>query len=426
MNTDVLLPQKFGYSTDRADLESEVRTYSRSWPTVFTQAAGSRLRDLDGRSYLDFFAGAGALNYGHNNPVLKARLLEYLAGDGVVHSLDTMTEAKQGFLDSLHDRVLRPRDLDYKVQFTGPTGTNAVEAALKLARKVTGRQSVVAFTRGFHGMSLGALALTGNASKRAAAGVPLGHVLRIPYEGQRVPGLDLLADLLRDAGSGVELPAAVVVETVQGEGGVNVASSAWLRTLATLCEAWGMLLIVDDIQAGCGRTGEFFSFEAAGLHPDIVCLSKSISGYGLPMAITLFKRELDLWQPGEHNGTFRGNNLAFVTATAALDLYWQDSGLQESTRRKADVVAGALGEMADRHAGLGARHRGRGLFWGIEFDDPGLAVRIARSAFRRGLLVETAGPRDEVVKLLPPLTVSDEDLREGLDVLAEAVDENAE
>ncbi len=405
-------------------IESEVRSYSRNWPTVFHHGRGSHLFDRDGRVYLDFFAGASALNYGHNHPVLKRALLAYLEQDGVTHSLDMLTAAKEDFLAEFAARVLDPRRLDYRVQFPGPTGTNSVEAALKLARKVTGRQTIVAFTGAFHGMSLGSLAVTGNAAKRAGAGVSLGHTWRIPYDGfagGRVSGLTLLDSMLADSSSGEDLPAAVIVETVQGEGGVNAASVNWLADLAELCSRRDILLILDDIQMGCGRTGPFFSFEAAGVTPDIVCLSKSISGYGLPMSLTLFRTELDVWQPGEHNGTFRGNNPAFVTAAAALREFWADSSLEKQTEARGALFEEQLGELADRHAAHVTASRGRGLVWGLAFREAQMARQVADAAFARGLLVETSGSTDEVVKLLPPLTSTDDELAEGLDILRDSV-----
>lgn len=405
-------------------IESEVRSYCRNWPVVFDQGRGSRMFDRDGRVYLDFFAGASALNYGHNHPVLKRALLDYLEQDGVTHSLDMLTAAKEDFLTEFGTRVLGPRGLDYRVQFPGPTGTNSVEAALKLARKVTGRQTIVAFTGAFHGMSLGSLAVTGNASKRGGAGVPLGHTLRIPYDGfsgGEVSGLKLLDSMLADSSSGVDLPAAVIVETVQGEGGVNPAGWTWLADLAELCSRRGMLLIVDDIQMGCGRTGPFFSFEAAGITPDIVCLSKSLSGYGLPMSLTLFRTELDVWQPGEHNGTFRGNNPAFVTAAAALREFWADSTLEKRTEERGLLFEQRLNDLADRHAAHITASRGRGLVWGLAFREPHMARQVADAAFARGLLVETSGSYDEVVKLMPALTSTDEELTEGLGILQDSV-----
>jgi diaminobutyrate-2-oxoglutarate transaminase len=407
-----------------ASRESEVRSYCRGWPAVFDRALGSTLWDEHGRPYRDFFSGAGALNYGHNNPVLKAALLDYLGHDGLTHGLDMTTAAKRAFLERLRDLVLVPRGLDHKVMFTGPTGTNAVEAALKLARRVTGRDTVVAFTNAFHGVSLGSLAVTGDGFRRSAAGVPLPHVARMPYDGylgEAVPGLPLLERMLADPGSGLDHPAAVIVETVQGEGGMNVARAGWLRALSALCRRHGVLLIVDDVQMGCGRTGGFFSFEEAGITPDLVVLSKSVSGYGLPMALLLIRPDLDVWRPGEHNGTFRGNNLAFVTATAALGHYWADSTLEQATRDAAERLVTALDAICAADAGAGTTHRGRGLAHGLHFTDPGRAARVCARAFDLGLLVETAGPRSEVVKLLPALTVPPGELDEGLALLAHAV-----
>ncbi|MFE9580475.1 diaminobutyrate--2-oxoglutarate transaminase [Nocardia sp. NPDC006044] len=404
-------------------LESTVRGYCRCWPAVFDTASGAWLRDEHGREYLDFFAGAGALNYGHNNPVLKRALLDYIAGDGITHGLDMSTVAKRGLLEALRDIVFGPRELDYKVQFPGPTGANAVEAALKLARKVTGRAQILNFTNAFHGMSLGALSVTGNAAKRAGAGVPLPHTMPMPYDGylDAPDELGWMRRALDDPSSGLDRPAAVIVETVQGEGGVNVARAQWLRQLAELCAARGILLIVDDVQMGCGRTGPFFSFETAGIRPDIVTLSKSIGGYGLPMALVLVKPELDQWTPGEHNGTFRGNNAAFVTARVALEHYWSDQRLEHATRAKGARIERDLTELAATVPG--ARVRGRGLVHGLAFDDASLAGKVCQSAFDRGLLVETSGAAGEVVKLMPPLTITDAEIGHGLGLLADAVTE---
>ncbi|MGW4367113.1 diaminobutyrate--2-oxoglutarate transaminase [Nocardia takedensis] len=405
------------------EMESNVRGYCRNWPTVFTTAKGSWIRDEEGNDYLDFFAGAGALNYGHNNPVLKQPLLDYIAGDGITHGLDMSTAAKRRLLESLRDTLFAPRGLDYKVQFPGPTGANAVEAALKLARKITGRETVLSFTNAFHGMTLGALSVTGNAAKRAGAGVPLVHAAHMPYDGyfdNTTADFQWMERVLDDTSSGFDRPAAVIVETVQGEGGVNVARAEWLRHLAGLCAEREILLIVDDVQMGVGRTGPFFSFEIAGITPDIVTLSKSISGYGLPMALVLFKPELDQWSPGEHNGTFRGNNPAFVTAHAALQHYWADDTLQKATEAKGERIAAALGEAAGNFAGVSTR--GRGLVQGIVFEDPSQAGKVCQVAFERGLLVETSGSSDEVVKLLPPLTVTDDEIDRGLQVLTSAID----
>jgi diaminobutyrate-2-oxoglutarate transaminase len=340
----------------------------------------------------------------------------------IVHSLDMATTAKSDFLQSFRDLILEPRGLDYKVQFPGPTGANSVEAALKLARKVTGREAIINFTNAFHGMTLGALSVTGNSMKRAGAGIPLVHTTPMPYDnyfGGVTEDFHWFERVLDDSGSGFNRPAAVIVETVQGEGGLNVARAEWLRALAELCRRRDILLIVDDVQMGCGRTGAFFSFEEAGIVPDIVTLSKSISGYGLPMALTLFRRDLDVWAPGEHNGTFRGHNPAFVTATAALNKYWQDDDFAAQTSTKGAMVRDRLEGIAAGYDGVSAR--GRGMAQGLKFADEPVAAAVCAAAFERGVLMETSGPSDEVVKLLPPLTTSAADLDAGLDVLAESV-----
>jgi len=404
-------------------LESQVRTYSRAFPTVFTKASGCRLTDEHGRGYLDFFSGAGALNYGHNNPRLKRRLVEYLAADGVTHSLDMATSAKQEFLVKFNEVILAPRNLDYKVQFTGPTGANAVEAALKLARKFTGRHNVVHFVNSFHGMSMGALGVTGSVSKRASAGVPLHYTLPMFFDGYLGPGIDTLEYLeafLDSPGNGMGLPAAVIVETIQAEGGVNIASNKWLRRLERITRKYEALLIVDDIQVGCGRTGDFFSFEKSEIKPDLVCLSKSISGYGLPMSLVLIRPEIDIWQPGEHTGTFRGNNLAFVTATEAL-AYWQDDSFSKAIAEKSRHAVTLLRQVAERDLEIGAHVRGRGLIQALVFAEARLAAKVSKAAFERGVIIETCGARDEVLKLLPSLTISREELEEGISIIAESV-----
>lgn len=403
-------------------LESEVRGYCRSWPAVFDTAHGWTISDEGGRDYLDFFAGAGTLNYGHNHPVLIEALAEELKRGGLLHSLDMATTTKRRFLECFEELVLQPRGLNYKLQFPGPGGTNAVEAALKLARKVTGREQVVGFTNAFHGMTLGSLAVTGNSMKRQGAGVPLPFADSLPFcgfFGNDVDTIDYFEALLAD-GTGLDNPAAVIVETIQAEGGVNVADDEWLRRLDGLCKQHGILFVVDDIQVGCGRTGPFFSWEDTGIDPDMVCLSKSLSGAGLPFALTLLKPEHDVWEPGEHNGTFRGCNAAFVTATAALELFWTDDRLSKEVGRKATLVRDGLDTLVERHDGVYDEVRGRGMIQGLATTVPEAAHEVASAAFDRGLLVETAGPSDEVVKLLPPLIVDDDAIGQALEILDDA------
>ncbi len=402
------------------DHESAVRSYCRRMPSVFVRGCNARVWDEAGAEYIDFFSACGALNYGHNHPAIKAAALAQLQGNAIVCGLDLHTAAKRDFITCFHRLVLAPRGLDYRLQFPGPTGTNAVEAALKLARKVTRRRSVVAFSRAFHGMTLGALAATQNPRARRGAGVPLPDVVRLAYDGDAHCGLPSLDDYEADvAARRSDAPAAFIVETVQGEGGLHVASVAWLRQLAGLARRLGALLIVDDIQAGCGRTGPFFSFERAGLNPDIVCLAKSIGGLGLPMALVLIKPHHDAWAPGEHNGTFRGNNLAFACATAALGL-WEDAAFT-AAKQASEAAVGAWLDRTCAVYGEDVAPCGLGLIAGLRFSRPGLAEAVARDLFGRGLLIETAGPQDEVLKLMPPLTIDRETLDAGLRRIDEAL-----
>ncbi|MGB0465898.1 MAG: diaminobutyrate--2-oxoglutarate transaminase [Pontibacterium sp.] len=408
------------------EIESEVQSYARSFPRIFNKAQAEFLYDEDGNQYLDFLAGAGTLNYGHNNPVFKEKLLDYIHSDGITHGLDLHTKAKGEFMEAFNEKILKPRELDYVMQFTGPTGTNAVEAALKLARNITGRENVISFTNGFHGVSMGALAATGNSHHRGAAGVSLSGVSRMPYDGYLGDDIDTtvyLDKVLSDSSSGIDKPAAVIVETVQGEGGINAADLQWLKHLDAVCKKHEVLLIVDDIQAGCGRTGTYFSFEQAGIKPDIVTLSKSLGGYGLPFAVVLFKPELDLWKPGEHNGTFRGNNFAFVTAKAAIDHYWSDDKFALEVQSKGRYVADRLEAIVKKYGDDNFSTRGRGMFQGINCVNGEIAGKITKKAFQKGLMIETSGADDHVVKLLCPLIIDMKNLAKGIDIIEEAIQE---
>lgn len=406
------------------DFESGVRSYVRAFPTVFTRASGSRMTDESGREFLDFFSGAGALNYGHNDPHLTQSLIEYIASDGITHSLDMATEAKRAFIDRFQRAILEPRGLRYRYLFPGPTGTNAVEAAMKIARKATGRRRVLGFRGGFHGMTLGALAITSNPMKRNGAGLPLDHAELLPFDGESEDGLESIEFLRREftrTRGCDEFPAAVVLETVQCEGGVRVAGERWLKGVEQTCREFGVLLVVDDIQAGCGRTGRFFSFEGAGIVPDIVCLSKSLSGLGLPLALVLLREELDVFEPGEHNGTFRGHNPAFVTAHAALR-HWENPNFECEIESKGERLEEGLREIIERFPDTPATLRGRGMVRGLAFEDPELAGAISENCFENGLVIETAGHGDEVLKFLPALTIDDATLDEGIDRVARSVE----
>jgi diaminobutyrate-2-oxoglutarate transaminase len=401
--------------------ESEARSYCRSFPAVFAKAQGAVLTDSAGRQYIDFLAGCSTLNYGHNDADMKAALIEHITRDGVTHGLDMHTDAKASFLQTFERVILQPRGMDYRLMFTGPTGTNAVEAALKIARKVTGRQDVVAFTNGFHGVTLGALAATGNEYHRGGAGVPLNNVTRMPYAGAvgTTDTADLLDHMLSDPSSGVEKPAAILLETVQGEGGLNVASPAWLQRIASIARAHGALLIIDDIQAGCGRTGNFFSFDEIAIEPDLITMAKSLSGYGLPLATVLIKPEHDVFGPAEHNGTFRGNTHAFVTARVALEKFWATNTFTTTIAEHSAYLTRRLAAMAALLPN--ARLKGRSMMQGIDVGSGDLASDICQQCFREGLIIETSGAHGEVVKVLAPLTIEHSVFARGLDILQAAI-----
>ena len=401
--------------------ESEVRNYSRSYPAVFSGAKNGHMTTREGDKYIDFLSGCGALNYGHNNDVMKKALMDYISSDGLTLGLDLRSVAREAFIGALRSRLLVPRSLDYRVQFTGPTGANAVEAAVKLARKVTGRTTVIAFTNAFHGCSIGALSLTANSHNRASSVPLLSGVHRALYDGYLGNEIDtshILRKQLSDPSSGVDQPAAIIVEVVQGEGGLNAANCSWLKNISLIAADFGALLIVDEIQTGCGRLGSFFSFEDAHITPDIVTLGKSISGFGLPLSLILLKPSVDVWLPGEHSGTFRGNNHAFVTAAAAIEHYWSDQAFEMEIRRKAEILRRRLTEFC---SDTPFRPKGRGLMQGIDLVDHSLAQDVRKELYRRKIIVELCGPRDEVLKLMPPLTIDERELTETTDRIIDVI-----
>lgn len=409
------------FSSIFGEVESQVRSYCRKFPVEFSKARNSELFAKDGTRYIDFLDVAGSMNYGHNNPYIKKAIMDYLADDTIINALDLYTEAKADFLTTLENLILQPRNLNYKVMCCGPTGTNAIEAALKLARKNKKRTNVFAFSGAFHGMSLGSLAMTTDQTSREGAGVPLTNVTFVPYENKRVDSIEYIRHLLEDDHSGVALPAAIFVETTQAEGGINVSSVEWLKELRTVCDEYDILLVVDDIQVGNGRTGYFFSFERAGIVPDMVVLSKSISGFGMPMALLLMKPELDIFRPAEHNGTFRGNQLSFVGGKAGIEFFIQNH-VDEEVQRKAKIIDDFMkNEILPLDTRLS--YRGIGMIWGIDFMkiDAKKALECSHVCFDKGLVIELAGRHDSVLKLMPALTIEDDVLKEGLNIIKESV-----
>lgn len=399
--------------------ESEIRAYCRAAPTVFNSASNALMTDENGKSYIDFFAGAGVLNFGHNNEKMKTAIIDFIQRNGVAHSLDMYTDVKRDFIQTFVDVVLTPRKLEnYKLQFTGPTGTNAVEAALKLARKVTGRTEVVAFNRGFHGMTLGALACTANNAFRSSSGVPLNHVIRDTFNDMHA--LTNLRQKFEDSGSGLMPPAAFLVEAVQGEGGVRPASREWLQGVEQLAKDIGSVFIVDDIQAGCGRCGSYFSFDDLNIKPDIIILAKGLGGFGTPIGMLVNKPEIDqAWSPGQHTGTFRGQGFSFVAGKIGLE-YFNNNEFIEQINDKASAMKKALSELQKKYPKI--KLRDKGMMHAAEFENVEVAKKITTRCFEKGLII-AACSTGEIIKFIPPLTIEEDKLQQGLEIFAQAVDE---
>lgn len=401
--------------------ESNVRYYSECFPEVFSSAYGSNIYTRSGKRYLDYFSGAGALNYGHNNQKIKAAVTDYLMHDNIIHSLDMHTPPHIDALIKFQDIILQPRNLDYKIQFTGPTGADATEAALKLARTFTKRKNIIYFQNSYHGLSLGALSVSDLQHKRERIQVSFPDTIRFSYDHENLTESllkeydDYLSHLSSD-----QLPAAFIVESIQGEGGVKTASKAWLKGIERLAKKFSILMILDDIQTGCGRTGHFFSFETMDISPDIVCLSKSLSGFGLPLSMILLKPHLDIWEPGEHTGTFRSNNLSLVSMIEALN-FWKNNDFSDQILRKAAIFNDKIDQIIAAYPDYAMRKNGRGLMLGIEWSVESVAKKVAQDVFHQGLIVETSGSHQQVLKLLPPLTITEEEIIEGMQLIKNSI-----
>ena len=409
--------------------ESNVRGYSRVYPVTFTTAKNARQTDDTGKEYIDFFAGAGVLNFGHNNEAMINAMIDYMKNDGVLHSLDMQTSAKAEFMQTFTNLILEPRNMPHRIQFMGPTGTNAVEAAMKIARRATGRTEILAFSQGFHGMTLGSLAATANEYFRNASGVPLNHVRHEAFgcdvpcsgcnQGCGLEALDHLRARYLNTSSGMGKPAAILLETIQAEGGVNVAGKEWMKSVAALAKELGAVLIIDDIQVGCGRTGNYFSFDDLGVMPDIVCMAKGVGGIGTPMAMNLVHPELDKhWSPGEHTGTFRGQNLSFVAGKVALDYFRNDDFMKE-VKDKSVLVDQYLQPLL--HADKSLQLRGKGMIFGLDMGSGERSAAVVQECFKKGLIIAACGTGGKVLKIIPPLTIPKSDLIAGLEILTESV-----
>jgi len=426
------------------DRESSARSYARSFPIVPVRADGMTVIGADGRSYLDCLSGAGTLALGHNHPVVVEAIRGVLDSGAPLHVLDIGTPLKDDFTTALLETLPAELARDGRVHFCGPAGTDAVEAALKLAQTATGRSGVLAFTGAYHGMTAGALAVTANVAIKAPVGSPALDVTRLPYPyayrcpfgigGDMGPAISAryVETLLTDPHSGVLDPAAMIVEAVQGEGGVIPAPDSWLRQMRRITAEQGVPLIVDEVQTGVGRTGAFWAVEHSGITPDVMVLSKALGG-SLPLAVIVYRKELDGWAPGAHTGTFRGNQLAMATGAATLR-HVAVEGLAERAGVVGERIMAELRLLRSAERCIGDV-RGRGLMIGIEIVEPdgdpdslgaraaapALARAIQAACLDRGLIVELGGRHDAVIRLLPPLIITDEQAQAVLERFADAV-----
>lgn len=431
------------YLKRQARRESNARSYPRRFPLALKSASGCLVTDVEGRTYLDCLAGAGTLALGHNHPEVIASLQDVLASGLPLHTLDLVTPVKDKFVSDIFETLPAGLREEAKIQFCSPSGTDAVEAAIKLAKTATGRTDVIAFRGAYHGMSHGSLSLMGSLGPKASIGqlVPGTHFFPYPY-AYRCPfgrGGDETATLaaeyfekaLRDPEGGINLPAAVILEAVQGEGGVIPAPAEWLRKVRSVTSELGIPLILDEVQSGVGRTGTFYAFQKAGIVPDIIVLSKAIGG-GLPMSVMIYRQGLDLWKPGAHAGTFRGNQLAMAAGSKTLEIIKRD-GLVERAAIAGRRLRANL-ERIQSHTPYIGEVRGEGLMLGVEVIDPtrnadslghpphggDIARAIQSAAFHDGLILETGGRHGSVLRLLPPLTISDAEIDQASDILSDA------
>lgn len=444
METALSMSNEF-YLSRQSDRESNARSYPRRFPLALKTATGCTVTDVEGRSYLDCLAGAGTLALGHNHPEVIAALKDVLSSGLPLHTLDLTTPVKDRFVSDLFDTFPEALRREAKIQFCSPSGSDAVEAAIKLAKTATGRTDVVAFTGAYHGMSQGSLSLMGSLGPKASVGqlVPGTHFFPYPYsyrcpfgrggdETARLAG-EYFERALKDPEGGINRPAAVILEAVQGEGGVIPAPVEWLRKVRAVTAELGIPLILDEVQSGVGRTGSFYAFEKAGILPDIVVLSKAIGG-GLPLAVVVYRSGLDLWKPGAHAGTFRGNQLAMAAGQKTLEIIARD-GLVERAAEAGSRLRRHLEAVARSSAYIGDV-RGTGLMLGVEIIDPTgcrdsagrlpasteAAAAVQADAFRQGLILETGGRFGSVLRLLPPLIISDAEIDRAADILASAFD----
>ncbi len=433
------------YLTRQSQMESNVRSYPRKLPLAIAKAKGCWVTDVEGNEYLDCLAGAGTLALGHNHPAVIQSIQDTLASGLPLHTLDLTTPLKDAFTEALLSYLPGGQE-EYCLQFCGPSGADATEAAIKLAKTYTGRANVISFSGGYHGMTHGSLAMTGNLSAKNAVNglmpgvqfMPYPHEYRCPLGIGGEAGVDALTyyfeQFIEDVESGVTRPAAVILEAIQGEGGVVVAPAKWLQKIREVTEKHNIVLILDEVQAGFSRSGKMFAFEHAGIEPDVVVMSKAVGG-SLPLAVLGIKRKFDAWQPAGHTGTFRGNQLAMGTGLATLTTI-KNEKLAENAEQQGAFLQAELNKLQAELPCIG-HVRGRGLMIGIEIidereqsdrlgaypADSQLAAEIQRACFEHKLLLEKGGRNGTVIRLLCPLIITREECVEVIKRFKQAVTE---
>lgn len=431
----ITLPGKLSsqYLERQQDRESNARTYPRRIPIAIREANGIYIKDVDGNLYFDCLSGAGTLSLGHNHPVVVEAIRTALDNNLPLHTLDLTTPIKDEFVAELFASLPPKLAQNARIQFCGPTGADATEAAVKLVKTATGRRSMLSFHGSYHGMTNGALSLTGNLDAKAAVSglMPEVHFLPYPYQYRCPFGLGgeighrtssyYIESILTDPESGIVPPAGMILEIVQGEGGVIPAPDEWIREMRRITYEQNIPLIVDEIQTGFGRTGKLFAFEHSGIIPDVLLLSKAIGG-SLPLSVVIYNQNLDQWQPGAHAGTFRGNQLAMAAGIAALR-YTIENRLADRAVELGNLLTSHLLQIQSEVSCIGDV-RGRGLMVGVEIvnpygkankqgfypQHPQLALQIQAECMRRGLILELGGRHNSVVRFLPPLIVTSEQI----------------
>ena len=432
------------YMARQENTESNARSYPRKFPFSLVKAKGSWVEDVEGNRYLDFLCGAGTLALGHNDPEVNQAMVEMLTSDAPLHTLDLMTPVKDTFVQTLISLLPPGLKENAKVQFCSPSGTDATDAAIKLCKTATGRRTVIAFHGGYHGMGHGALALTGNlgAKEKVASLMPDVHFFPYPYSYRCPFGLggemgvkaccEYFERTLKDPESGIVKPAAVILEPIQGEGGVIPAPVEFLQTVRRVTEELDIPMIVDEIQCGVGRSGKFFAFEYADIVPDVILVSKAIGGTQ-PMSVVVYNKKLDKWTPGAHAGTFRGNQLAMKAGTVVMNRVSKPEFLAEVVEKGA-MIRGRVNALKEKVSIIGDV-RGKGLMFGCEFIDPRgakdslgsfpgsgeIAAKVQHMCFENHLVMERGGRNGAVMRCLCALNVTEEDVNIMLDTFEKVV-----